>query len=563
MRFAGLAALLAALGSCGPEGAGDWIRPQYATHLSFVRAAPSTPLDVWRSGGDALRLPSAQSQAVLHEKIGNKNLVMVSMWPGSELAELLQNDPRTLAFFRREAGQTSLALVAVADDMVGDGLAAAAHAAAGHMCGAVTPVALAGMTPPVETLTPALYPEPAPLEAVSSMLAQVDQARLGAIIEELEGLGTRFHSSESGLATTAKVKELFQSAAALEAAGAVFREVDHSATTLTQPTKQKSLVLTLPGQTDDATTVVVGAHLDSINNASPQAPGADDDASGVATLVEMARVIAASGAKFHRRIELHAYAGEEIALIGSRHIASSYRQEGRKVSAMMQVDMNSWSRDPAQQTIHLVTNDTHVNLRRSTKDLLNSYLGGDFVEKRLAAGTSDHRSWSDEGYAAVFPFEDPDDYNHALHTANDTSATANNLALTKRFAQLGLAFLAHHAGLVDGSADAAKTALRAALPSDLKLAVTATEGQAGWYDVSVAVPDAVAAVDFCVIDAAESLGCTKERIGATAGKTEAGRKFFTPKKSLALDAGARLAVFGFDAGDRLVAYRTVRLGAKP
>lgn len=563
MRLARLAALLGALGSCGPEGAGDWIRPQYAPHLSFARGVESDPLDVWRSGRDALRLKTTGAWAALQEKIGDQKLVMVSLWPGSELAELLQNDPRTLAFFRREAGRTSLALVAVADAMVGDGLAAAAHAAAGHMCGAVTPVALAGMTAPVETLIPALYPEPAPLEAVSSLLAQVDQTRLATTIEELEGLGTRFHSSESGLATTAKVQELFQSAAALEAAGAVFTEVDHSATTLTQPTRQKSLIVTLPGQTDDATTVVVGAHLDSINNSSPQAPGADDDASGVATLVEMARVIAASGATFHRRIELHAYAGEEIALIGSRHIASSYRQEGRKVSAMMQVDMNSWSRDPAQQTIHLVTDDTHVNLRRSTKDLLNSYLGGDFVEKRLAAGTSDHRSWSDEGYAAVFPFEDPEDYNRALHTARDTSSTANNLALTKRFAQLGLAFLAHHAGLVDGAADAARSALRAALPSDLKLAVTASEGKAGWYDVSVAVPDDVAAVDFCVIDAAQSLGCTKERIGATDDKAADGRRFFTPKKNLALEAGARLAVFGFDTADRLVAYRTVRLQAKP
>jgi hypothetical protein len=415
----------------------------------------------------------------------------------------------------------------------------------------------------IEALTPALHPEAAALEAVSSMLAQVDQARLAATVQELEALGTRFHSSESGLATTAKVRELFQGATGLDAAGAVFTEVDHSAATITQATKQKSLVVTLPGQGDDATTVVVGAHLDSINNSSPQAPGADDDASGIATLVEMARVIAASGAKFQRRIELHAYAGEEISLIGSRHIASSYRQEGRKVSAMMQFDMNSWSRDPAQQTIHLITDDTHVNLRRSTKDLLNSYLGGDFVEKRLGAGTSDHRSWSDEGYPAVFPFEDPEDYNRALHTAQDTSATANNLALSKRFAQLGLAFLAHHAGLVDGSAEAAKTALRAALPTDLKLAVTATEGQTGWFDVSIAVPEAVAAVDFCVIEAAGSLGCTKERVASTAGKTEAGRKFFTPKKSLALGEGARLAAFGFDASDRLVAYRTVRLGAKP
>jgi Zn-dependent M28 family amino/carboxypeptidase len=53
-----------------------------------------------------------------------------------------------------------------------------------------------------------------------------------------------------------------------------------------------------------------------------RAPGGDDDGSGTASILSIARVIAKSGIRFHSNVELVAFAGEEQGLLGSRAYAS-------------------------------------------------------------------------------------------------------------------------------------------------------------------------------------------------------------------------------------------------
>lgn len=548
---------LSFVAGCYREQAGDWVHPAYASLLKFApsQSQQHQPV-IWRAQDYSVELLSSDAGEKLENLVQGQKMVMVTYSPDSSFAKVVESASTTVGIFKQP--DRHRALVLLANQNAVDSLAAQAHAAAGHMCGTVTPVALRGMAPPAEELIPPVYPEPALLNQVNSMLASVNDNNILANIQTLEAIGTRFHNSASGLATTAKVAELFRLAGDLEGRGAKIMEFEHSNPAITVATRQKSLIVSFPGVSDDTTTVVVGAHLDSINRLNnADAPGADDDASGIATLIEIARVIAESGARFHRRVEFHAYAAEEIGLIGSRDIANQYRSQGRKVSAMLQFDMNSWSRDPANQVIHLVTDDTHINLRRSLKDLLNTYLGGNYREKSLSAGTSDHRSWTDEGFAAVFPFEDPDDYNDALHTQQDTTSTANNFKLSQRFAQLGLAFLAHHAGIVDDSAVAAQQSLRQQTSMDLKLAITPKDDNA--FQIHVATDSTIEAVDFCLTEAAGSLGCTRSRITTSQTKPNPPRRFFAPKSSLILTEGSRLAIFGFDSRDQLVAYRTVRL----
>lgn len=78
--------------------------------------------------------------------------------------------------------------------------------------------------------------------------------------------------------------------------------------------------------------VVVGAHYDSrgTQGSSPtqRAPGADDNGSGSAALLELARVISESGTQFRHTIRLCLFTGEEQGLIGSRALASQYAAEG-------------------------------------------------------------------------------------------------------------------------------------------------------------------------------------------------------------------------------------------
>ena len=86
--------------------------------------------------------------------------------------------------------------------------------------------------------------------------------------------------------------------------------------------------------------VVLGAHEDSISshlNVEARAPGADDDASGVACVLEVFRVLVESGFRPNRTVHFMAYAGEEAGLLGSKDIARAYTKYGLNVVAMLQV----------------------------------------------------------------------------------------------------------------------------------------------------------------------------------------------------------------------------------
>lgn len=66
------------------------------------------------------------------------------------------------------------------------------------------------------------------------------------------------------------------------------------------------------------------------------APGADDDLSGTASILEAFRALAQHGFVPSRGpVEFHWYAAEEAGLLGSKEIVSEYKQLGRKVGGMM------------------------------------------------------------------------------------------------------------------------------------------------------------------------------------------------------------------------------------
>lgn len=109
-----------------------------------------------------------------------------------------------------------------------------------------------------------------------------------------------------------------------------------------------NIVATLPGTDPDpsARTLVVSAHYDSRAtnplDVTGAAPGADDDASGVAAVLELAHVL--SRHKFAATIVFLAVAGEEQALNGSTHWAKAARERSADIEAMLDNDIIGSSR---------------------------------------------------------------------------------------------------------------------------------------------------------------------------------------------------------------------------
>ncbi|WP_434631552.1 M20/M25/M40 family metallo-hydrolase [Chromobacterium sp. CV08] len=208
---------------------------------------------------------------------------------------------------------------------------------------------------------------------------------------------------------------------------------------------QKSVILTIKGSDEAAETVVLGAHLDSSigsdTGESGRAPGADDDASGVASLTEVARVLLAENYRPRRTIQFIAYSAHEVGLRGSTDIARRYRQQRAKVVGVLQLDMTNYPGDA--QDIFLIADDTSRAQNAFLAHLARTYLPSLKVGySQCGYACSDHASWTAQGYAASFPFESRfDNRNPHIHTGHDTLANADEQARhALKFSQLALAY---------------------------------------------------------------------------------------------------------------------------
>jgi leucyl aminopeptidase len=501
---------------------------------------------------------------VISGQVNNKPryLVMVKYKKGSRLAEefasMVDKDNSSSIWLKYDPVDeaTGYALVALQDEAELSGLALLTHKDAFPACGSLEllPSDLALSDQP---LVGPLYSELLKIPEVEALFGITNKDEIKSTISSLESSGTRFHASNQGLTIPQKVLSLWESSSkGLTPLNMEQVPVNQSA--------QKSVVLSLPGQADDTQTVILGAHLDSINGGgfAEPAPGADDDATGVATLREILRVITLKNLKFKRRVELHAYGAEEVGLLGSGTLAQNYAKSARKVVGMMQFDMNGWSQAPGQK-VYLIKNDTNDTLRKGVKDLMHTYFQSDFEEVNLTAGTSDHKSWTLSGYPSVFPFENPQAYNKALHTNRDTSETINNLQLTERMVHLGLAFISHYAGLVtaENSAETRSKEILATLSKDLKLAITPSSS-AGSYDVTVSVPQEVKSVELCFGSKIPAVECVGDHHVLSQAQEKGGRLFYGVVEPLSLSAGVHLALFGRSDQGKITHLRTVRLDPK-
>jgi leucyl aminopeptidase len=312
----------------------------------------------------------------------------------------------------------------------------------GQPCGALIQLTGSELMDERKILTPQPILPIAHQGEVAAMLSAVSSERIRATVQELSALHTRYHTSAAGKTVADTLVAMYQMHAQ--------NRDDVEITTFSHgnTTPQPSLLVRIKGTTEPDELIILGSHLDSVNwmgGTSRPAPGADDNASGTATNLEIFRVMMEEGIRPQRTIEIHAYAAEEAGLVGSQDWAGKYKSTNRKVIAMVQHDMNLYSAD-GQAKIFLVSNNTNAALNRSLATLVDTYIGIPWEMKPLTGGNSDHYSWTRNGFAAAFPFEDPSNYNDHIHTEDDTIANSGHFSQAAAFAKLGLAYLSHFAG---------------------------------------------------------------------------------------------------------------------
>lgn len=206
----------------------------------------------------------------------------------------------------------------------------------------------------------------------------------------------------------------------------------------TGPLYQQASLVTVIGKNNKAPAIVLGAHMDTLGG---RMPGADDDGSGSACLMEMARVLLNSKLEFKRPVYFIWYAAEERGLVGSQYVVADFLKKGLPVQAVLQFDMTGFRHDPKDPTLWIYKDYTDPDLNNYLAELIETYIGVPVGESACGYGCSDHLSWNKAGIPAAFPHEaDFDTSNPRIHSTRDTMTWLIPEHMVN-FTKLGLAFV--------------------------------------------------------------------------------------------------------------------------
>lgn len=252
----------------------------------------------------------------------------------------------------------------------------------------------------------------------AGLVARVSGDRWLADVETLVAFGTRSSRSEGYLAAAAWALERFQ-ALGLEAASVPFQ--------LGSAQVPNVIARLHPGEEGEARPIVlVGAHLDSIGGwGSDAAPGADDNASGSAGVLELARVLRELPADPGVELRFVLFGGEEQGLYGSRAVVSAMQAAGElaRLKAVVIMDMIAFDQGGDLE----VTLESRAFAQAEMDRMAG--LGAVFTDLVISTTTdawgSDHMPFLRKGVAAILPIEGEYDDNPHDHTSHDVVANLN------------------------------------------------------------------------------------------------------------------------------------------
>lgn len=275
---------------------------------------------------------------------------------------------------------------------------------------------------------------------VNALHTQVSEIQNRQVILDLSAFPTRRYNQPSGLTSATWIKDKWTALAAGRS--------DVTVEFFTHPTAtspQPSIILTIQGTTLPSEIVVLGGHQDSINSSggsTANAPGADDDASGIACLTEAIRVLMTTGFRPQRTVKFMAYAAEEVGLRGSNAIAADFVARSQNVVGVLQLDMTNFK----GSSFDIVMFQDFTNAAQNTfvQNLITTYQPTMTIgTSSCGYGCSDHAAWHNRGFPASFPHEATfQTGNSAIHTLNDTISRSNNTAdHAIKFTKLALSYV--------------------------------------------------------------------------------------------------------------------------
>lgn len=252
---------------------------------------------------------------------------------------------------------------------------------------------------------------------ITSIVDAVDQDSLIAVIQKLEDFETRLCVTDSFYSSCEWTSEKLQSY------GLTTEIEDFEFVFYGETYTSYNVVAEKTGVIEPDVTVIICGHLDSITMQNPweTAPGADDNGSGSAAVVEAARVM--SDHNFRYTIKFICFGAEELGLHGSEYYASQAAAVGDSIIAVMNLDMILYGPEPYRQ-LFVPYNTISEDLAMNMQEISGTYVPELDLNVVYSPGTtySDHASFWAQGYPALLGIEQGVDENPYYHQETDLLA---------------------------------------------------------------------------------------------------------------------------------------------
>lgn len=268
-------------------------------------------------------------------------------------------------------------------------------------------------------------------EKVRGFLNEVNVDNLIATVQYLQDYQSRYYNSENAYDAADWIQAQFDEMLVLETEQFPFDYYGNECA--------PNVIAIQYGTKNPDQYVVCGSHLDSYSY-SGMCPGADDNATGVATVIETARIL--SQYSFERSIIYCAFGAEEIGLVGSAAYAE-YCSEvmGYDIVGYFNNDMNGYLNPGDEIHIDLIYPNSVEPIGEYYMNVANVYFPEMQVRHvNFQAGDSDHTSFNQNGYMGIYPFEDYENYSPYIHSGNDLiGPSVNSFEMSQRYTQMNVA----------------------------------------------------------------------------------------------------------------------------
>jgi len=267
---------------------------------------------------------------------------------------------------------------------------------------------------------------PTPDPYVEDFVNGINADSLQKKVQWLQDMGTRFTLNDNRKEVANKIKDRFISYGYTNTTlDSFFLQRTYSG--ITYYTWQYNVIAKINGAVDPDNVCILGGHYDDYSkNSDPfiTAYGANDNASGTAATLEVARVLKSKNFSPKTTIEFICFAAEELGLYGSSDYSLKSYTSSKKIRFMLNNDMIAfWPSDQSNMKVNIIDYSNSHDLRESAETACQLYTSLGTNNDSTYYKSSDSYPFYQRGFKAIFFISDADDPNY--HTTSDLVSNCN------------------------------------------------------------------------------------------------------------------------------------------